>query len=173
MSQYAGSQKNVGDLVHMPRGRKRSHLSKRGYFGYRTRVQLVREGIELYDPIAISGPQDAYRFLKNVRDYDRESLYSIMLDAGNQVIGCEEVSRGSLNTTRTHPSEIYKSAILANALSLILAHNHPSGNLEPSSEDVEFTRAVVRAGEVLGVELYDHLVFSDAGYTSLRERGLL
>ena len=153
--------------------RRRSYLGKRGYVGYRTRVELIREGSELYKPVAISGPKDAFDFLKNVRNYDRESLYSIMLDTGNHVVGCEEVSRGSLNTTRTHPREIYKSAILSNALGVLLAHNHPSGNLEPSVEDLEFTRAVARAGEIVGIELYDHVIITDAGYTSLRERGLL
>ena len=157
----------------MPRKRRRSYLGKRGYVGYQTRVELVREGTELYKPVTISRPQEAYDFLKNVRKYDRESLYSIMLDAGNQVLGCEEVSRGALNTTRTHPREIYKSAILSNALGIILAHNHPSGNLDPSAEDIEFTRAVGRAGEIIGIELYDHVIVSDSGYASLRERGLL
>jgi DNA repair protein RadC len=96
-----------------------------------------------------------------------------MLDPQNTVVGCEEVSKGSLNTTRTHPREIYKSALLANALGIILGHNHPSGCLEPSPEDVEFTQAVSRAGELIGVELYDHVIVTDEGYTSLRERGLL
>ena len=151
----------------------RSYLRKQGYVGYRTRVELVREGIELYDPVTISRPQDAYDFLGNIRKYDRESLYSIMLDAGNHVIGCEEVSRGSLNTTRTHPREIYKSAILANALGILLGHNHPSGNLEPSAEDVEFTKTIARAGEIVGIELYDHVIVTDSSYTSMRERGLI
>ena len=157
----------------MANKKRRSYLGKRGYAGYRTRVELVREGTDLYEPVTISRPQEAYDFLKNVRHYDRESLYSIMLDAGNHIIGCEEVSRGSLNTTRTHPREIYKSAILSNALGILLAHNHPSGILEPSAEDVEFTRAVARAGEIIGIELYDHVIVTDTGYTSLRERGLL
>ena len=154
-------------------GKRRSYVGKRGYVGYHTRVELIRGGTDLYEPVAISGPKDVYDFLKNVRNSDRESLYSILLDAANQVIGCEEVSRGSLNTTRTHPREIYKSAILANALGVLLAHNHPSGALQPSTEDIEFTRAVARAGEIVGIELYDHVIFSDQGYTSLRERGLL
>jgi DNA repair protein RadC len=136
-------------------------------------VELVRDGTELYKPVTLSRPQDVYEFLSNVRSSDRESLYSFMLDASNHVVGCEEVSRGSLNTTRTHPREIYKSAILSNALGIILGHNHPSGCLEPSTEDVEFTRAIGRAGEIMGVELYDHVIVTDGGYTSLRERGLL
>ena len=166
------AKRKPGDL-HMTSGKRRSYLGKRGYIGYHTRVELVREGSELYEPVTISRPKDAYDFLKNVRNSDRESLYSIMLDAGNHVVGCEEVSRGSLNTTRTHPREIYKSAILSSALGILLAHNHPSGILDPSPEDIEFTQAVARAGEIVGIELYDHVIVTDRGYTSLRERGLL
>ena len=129
----------------MARVKKSSRLGKRGYLGYRTRVELVRDGTDSYEPLALSRPQAVYEFLKDIGKYDRETLYSIMLDASNHVVGCEEVSRGSLNTTRTHPREIYKSAILASALGIILGHNHPSGCLEPSSEDIEFTRAVARA----------------------------
>lgn len=152
--------------------KRRSYLSRRGYVSYRTLVQLVREGTG-FEPMRIGGPQDAYQFLRHVRNADRERLHSIMLDAANHVVGCEEVSRGSLNTTRTVPREIYKGALLANALGIILGHNHPSGTLEPSNEDIEFTRLVRKAGELLGVELYDHIIVSDRGYTSLRERGLL
>jgi DNA repair protein RadC len=144
-----------------------------GYSGYRVSVRLVREGRSVYEPITIAQPREAYEFLREISRYDREVLYSIMLDATNHVIGCEEASRGSLNTTRTHPREIYKSALLANACGIILGHNHPSGALEPSMEDVDFTRAIGRAGELLGVSLYDHIIVTDHGYTSLKERGLL
>lgn len=152
--------------------RARSRLRPAGYVGYRTRVELVREGTD-YDPITLSRPREVYEFLGDVRRADRESLYSIMLDAQNSVIGCEEVARGSLNTTRAAPREIYKGAMLANALGVILAHNHPSGILEPSPEDIEFTRGVARAGEIVGIALFDHLIVTTTGYTSLRERGLL
>ena len=80
---------------------------------------------------------------------------------------------GTLNTTRTHPREILHPAVVHFALGFILCHNHPSGCLEPSPEDLEFTRAVARAGELMGIELYDHLIVTRRGYTSLRERGLM
>jgi DNA repair protein RadC len=85
----------------------------------------------------------------------------------------ETISVGSLNTTRSHPREILYPAVLHLALGFILAHNHPSGCLEPSPEDLEFTRAVQRAADLMGIELYDHLIVGSAGYVSLRERGLL
>lgn len=153
--------------------KRRSYLGSRGYIGYRTRLALVRDGTESYKPIRIAQPREAFEFLRHVRDADRESLYSIMLDTANQVVGCEEVSRGSLNTTRAAPREVYKGALLANALGIILAHNHPSGNLTPSHDDIEFTHNLARAGEIIGVELYDHLIVTDNGYTSLKERGVL
>ena len=85
----------------------------------------------------------------------------------------ETISVGSLNTTRTHPREILYPAVAHLALGFILAHNHPSGCLEPSPEDIEFTRATRRAGSLMGIELYDHLIIGEGGYISLRERGLL
>ena len=157
----------------MVRSKKRSRLGAEGYEGYRTRVRLIREGRGTYEPLTIAQPRDAYEFLKDIANYDREVLYSVMLDANNSVIGCEEVSRGSLNTTGAHPREIYKSAILANSLAILLGHNHPSGNLQPSQDDVDFTRAVSRAGEIIGIRLYDHIIVTDKGYTSLKEKGLL
>jgi DNA repair protein RadC len=103
-----------------------------------------------------------------------EKLLGIYLDAQNGVIRVEVLSQGTLNTTRTHPREILRPALMHHALGLILAHNHPSGSLTPSSDDVEFTRAVRRAGEVMGLDLYDHIVIGrEAGFVSMKEKGLL
>ena len=157
----------------MARAKRRSYLSRRGYVGYRTRVELVREGAEQYVPVRIRGPGDVFELLRHAAKADRECLYSVMLDSSMQVVGCEEVSRGSLNTTRTAPRELFKSAILANALGIIAAHNHPSGGLEPSADDVLFSKTMKAAGELLGIELYDSLIVTGDGYTSLKERGLL
>lgn len=150
---------------------RQSRLVIDGYHGYETRLSLVRFR-ESYAPITVSGPVDVFEFLEPVRDADRESLYSLLLDSRNQLVGCEEVCRGSLNAVRTMPGDVYKGALLSNACGLVLAHNHPSGGLDPSTEDVTFTRSMVKAGELLGVQLYDHVIVTDRGYTSLRERGL-
>ena len=77
------------------------------------------------------------------------------------------------HTTRTHPREVLQPAIVHSALAFILVHNHPSGSLDPSRDDVEFTRTMARAGELIGINLYDHLIVSRRGYVSLKERGLL
>lgn len=121
----------------------------------------------------INGPRNAWRELRDVATRRTECLAVLCLDAQNAIIHREVLSIGSLNTTRTHPREILRPAIVHGALGLILGHNHPSGKLDPSPEDVEFTRTVTRAGELMGIELYDHLILTGHGYTSMRERGLL
>ena len=118
-------------------------------------------------------PIDVYKHVRHIGDLKKEHLIGLYLDAQNGLAHMETVSVGSLNTTRTHPREILFPAIVHLALGFILAHNHPSGGLDPSDEDVAFSRAIQRAGEVVGIELYDHLIVTAQGYTSLRERGAL
>lgn len=121
----------------------------------------------------ISSPRDAWRQVRHLGRARKEHLVGLYLDAQNALAHRETVSVGSLNTTRTHPREILHPAVVHLALGFILAHNHPSGCPDPSTEDVEFTRSIRRAGELMGIELYDHLIVTGRGYTSLRERGLL
>ncbi len=121
----------------------------------------------------LTKPAEVYAEVRDIRHHRKEHLIGLYLDAQNQLIHRETLSIGSLNTTRTHPREILFPAIQCLALGFILAHNHPSGGLEPSPEDLEFNRAVQRAGELMGIELYDHLIIAPRGFTSLRERGLL
>jgi len=134
------------------------------------RAQRVKDGFE---PPRLSGPGQAFQQVRPLCRARREHLVGLYLDAQNGLLHRETISIGSLNTTRSHPREILYPAVRHLALGFILAHNHPSGCLEPSSEDVEFTRSVQRAGELIGIELYDHLIVARGGYTSLRERGLL
>lgn len=133
--------------------------------------RLVREGSR--DRSKVNGPGDAFRAVRDLGRVRREHLVGLYLDAQNGLLRRETISIGSLNTTRSHPREILYPAVVHVALGFILAHNHPSGCVDPSAEDVEFTRAVQRAGELMGIELYDHLVVAGDGYTSMRERGLL
>lgn len=121
----------------------------------------------------IDGPRSAWRQVRHLARARREHLVGIYLDAQNSVIHRETLSIGSLNTTRTHPREILYPAVRHLALAFILAHNHPSGCPDPSTEDVEFTASIRRASELFGIELYDHLIVTADGFTSLRERGLL
>jgi DNA repair protein RadC len=121
----------------------------------------------------IGRPHDAFRRVRSLGTARKEHLVGLYLDAQNGLLRQETLSIGTLNTTRTHPREILYPAIEHLAAGFILAHNHPSGCLEPSPEDVEFTHAVRRAGELMGIDLYDHLIVAGEGYTSLRERGVL
>lgn len=119
----------------------------------------------------VTKPSEVFSVVRDIGRLRQEHLVAIYLDSQNGIIAKETISVGGLNTTRTHPREILYPAVTRLALSFILAHNHPSGSLEPSDEDVEFTRSIQRAGELLGIELFDHLIVTRDGFTSLRERG--
>jgi DNA repair protein RadC len=125
------------------------------------------------DEPRVGSPAEAFALVRDIRKARKEHLVALYVDAQNRLIAKETVSVGSLNTTRTHPREVLQPAIVHSALAFILAHNHPSGSLDPSRDDVEFTRTMARAGELMGISLYDHLIVSTRGFVSLRERGLL
>jgi DNA repair protein RadC len=125
------------------------------------------------DAPRVSCPTEVYAQVRDLRRARREHLVGLYLDSQNHLLARETLSIGTLNTTRTHPREVLHPAIRHLALGFVLAHNHPSGTLQPSQDDIEFTRAIRRAAEIMGVELYDHLIVATGGYTSLKERGLL
>jgi DNA repair protein RadC len=117
--------------------------------------------------------REVYGQVKDLRRARKEHLVALYLDAQSHLLSRETISIGSLNTTRTHPREILQPAIACSALGFILVHNHPSGSLTPSQDDIDFTRAIKRASEIIGIGLYDHLIVSEKGYVSLKEKGLL
>ncbi len=121
----------------------------------------------------VGSPREVYARVRHLAGARKEHLVGLYLDSQNGLLHQETISIGSLNTTRTHPREILHPAIVHLALGFVLVHNHPSGTLEPSQEDLEFTQSVRRAAELMGLELYDHVIVARGGYTSLRERGLL
>ena len=121
----------------------------------------------------IAGPQEVYAQARDLCHAKKEHLLGLYLDSQNHLLARETISIGSLNTTRTHPREILQPAITHLALGFILVHNHPSGTLVPSSDDIEFTRAIGRAGELMGIPLYDHVIVSRSGFVSMKEKGLL
>jgi len=139
------------------------------YKGIRCRVCLISEntGDEI---IKISKPADAYELVKDeLAGSDREMLLSIMLTVKNDLIGVETVSIGSITASTTTPGDLFKSAILANAVAIIICHNHPSGELVPSNGDIKITKQLIAAGELLGIKVLDHLIVSNRGYRSLIE----
>ena len=139
------------------------------YKGIRCRVCLVRENTS-DEIIKINKESDVYELVKDeLVNSDREILLSVMLTVKNDLIGVETVSIGSITASTTTPGDVFKSAILANAVSIIVCHNHPSGDLTPSPEDIELTKQLIAAGELLGIKVLDHLIVSNKGYKSLRD----
>jgi DNA repair protein RadC len=139
------------------------------YKGIRCRVCLVREntGDEI---IKINSESDVYELVKDeLAGSDREMLLSVMLTVKNDLIGVETVSIGSITASTTTPRDVFKSAILANAVAIIVCHNHPSGDLVPSDADIKITKQLIAAGELLGIKVLDHLIVSYQGYKSLRD----
>lgn len=136
-------------------------------------VKLIREGRPAYSP-PIVAPVDAVAFFrKKLGDSVQERFVALYLNARNVPIGWQEVSRGSVSASIVHPREVFLPAISLVASSLILAHNHPSDDPTPSKDDVELTRRMVNAGQLLGIEVLDHIVVTASGFLSLKERGLL
>lgn len=91
------------------------------------------------------------------------------MNAKFQVTGYQIVSRGTLSASLVHPREVFKAALIANSYAIIVAHNHPGGSLDPSKEDIETTEQLIKAGQVLGVSVLDHVIVSSSGFQSLRE----
>lgn len=136
------------------------------------RVRLVRDGALPYDGRLVKAPGDAFEIVKgDLMDADREQVVAIHLDTKLKVLQMERVAIDSLNSAIIHPREVFKSAILANAYGVMLVHNHPSGDCTPSEEDRAITRKVAAAGEVLGIQLVDHIIIGGTGFCSLREMG--
>jgi DNA repair protein RadC len=118
------------------------------------------------DVVALCGPQ--------MRGLDREHFWMLALNTKNRLLRIVEVSVGSLNASIVHPRELFKEAVRLSAASVVVVHNHPSGDPTPSGADLQLTRRLVRAGEVLGIELVDHVVIGDGGsYASVRDMGAL
>ena len=121
----------------------------------------------------ISSPTDVDRLLRGrITNLDRENFVVVLLNIKNEVIGAPTVSVGTLSTSLVHPREVFKPAIRASAASVILAHNHPSGKVEPSREDREVTRRLREAAGILEIEVLDHVIMGD-GYYSMKEHGML
>jgi DNA repair protein RadC len=138
---------------------KPSIAYKNRKFIYSYRLKLVKESSVAY-PATILDNTDVAAKLANyyINDRDRETMITMALNTSNQITGINTVSIGSLDTTSANPREVFKFAILANAASIVLAHNHPSGNSNPSAGDIKFTKQIADAGEIIGITLLDHII---------------
>lgn len=135
--------------------------------------QVIKES-DFQDINSIRSPSDAIELAKKIiGDDDREVLLVMCLNTKNQVVAVHRCHVGSLNASLIHPREVFKAAILNNACSIILSHNHPSGSAIESREDIAVTKRLKEAGEIMEIELLDHVIVSPLESRSLRERGHL
>jgi DNA repair protein RadC len=136
---------------------------------------MVKEKNLQYGDSQISSPYKSFDVLKEfIGDSDREVLSVLTLDTKNKITSITAASVGSLNSSIVHPREVFKTAILGNASSIIIGHNHPSGDPTPSKEDISITLRLKECGKILGIELLDHIIIgNDNNYISLKEKGFL
>jgi DNA repair protein RadC len=173
--------KTLGGLAGLHRASVSDLKSIKG-IGKAKAAQLLA-AVELGRRIAVAAPEEravirsaadaANLVMYQMAALEQEHLFVILLDTRNRVIGAPcEIYHGSLNTSLIRVGELFRDAIKVNAAGLIVAHNHPSGDPSPSPEDVAVTRAVVEAGQLLDIEVLDHLVIGRHRFVSLKERGL-
>jgi DNA repair protein RadC len=123
--------------------------------------------------IKINSAEDVYPVIRHFSDHKQEHFICISLNGAHEVIKTRVVTVGLVNSTQVHPREVFAAPITDRAASIIVAHNHPSGSLQPSPEDIKVTKILNDAGKILGIKLLDHVVFSKNGYLSLKESGVM
>jgi DNA repair protein RadC len=137
--------------------------------------ELTKRRYRAKEPVPVRGPDDVLKIaaVRRLRQQQREHFLVLLLNARHEVIAVETVSVGSLNASIVHPREVFKPAIIESAASIILVHNHPSGDPEPSEEDVGITKRLVQVGELHGIAVLDHVIVARRGIVSFRARQLL
>jgi len=143
-------------------------------------IKAVYETITIRDSITnyispgsrYTSPDQIFETFKFLRNETKEYFIAIHLDGKNRIICIDQVSVGSLNQSIVHPREVFKTSLLSSAAAIILLHNHPSGDPTPSREDMEITKRLREAGDLLGIRILDHIVIGET-YTSFVERGVL
>lgn len=131
-----------------------------------------RLNLQETEVVKVRSPQDVAAWVMEDMRYLRQEHFKILLlNTKNGIIACEEVSRGSLNSSIVHPREVFTNAIRRSAAAVILIHNHPSGDPTPSQEDINVTRRLVEVGRLVGIDVLDHLIIGDGVWCSMKERG--
>ncbi|MBM3142696.1 MAG: JAB domain-containing protein [Chloroflexi bacterium] len=124
--------------------------------------------------ITVKSPDDVVKAAKNqLKGKKKEHFLVLCLDTRNHLINIHKVSIGSLDSSIVHPREVFKEAISSSAASVIFAHNHPSGDPTPSEDDIKLTKRLVEAGEIIGIEVLDHIIVCDRDHLSMKARNLL
>ncbi len=122
----------------------------------------------------VAKPEDvANLFMSEMRYLDKECFKGVFLDSKNKIIKEETISIGSLNANIVHPREVFKLALSQSAASIVLVHNHPSGDPSPSNNDIEITEKLIDAGRLMGIELVDHIIIGDGRFKSLKREGMI
>ena len=137
----------------------------KSYVSENLQVKAIKEGV--YSPAQVAEK------CKSFKNKKKEYFCVFFLDTQNRITGKEVVSIGTLNASLIHPRETFRTAVLKNCCSVIVAHNHPSGSLEPSDEDLAVTKRLKDAGKLLGIEVLDHVIVTADSHTSLKERNLI
>lgn len=141
------------------------------------KLELIKEESHKYEvDTRISKPQDLVDVLNlvcRINNNTEEVMLLLTLNTKNVITGWFEVSRGSIDTSIVHPREIFKRALTNNATSIVVAHNHPSGDPNPSKEDINITNRLKECGKLLGINLIDHIIIGDEKYVSLKEKGII
>jgi len=136
--------------------------------GKREELEPELKNFDIKDPEAVVKAIRA-----SIKDKAKEHFKLILLNPRNKIIGISTISIGTLNASLVHPREVFKDAIMHSAASVVLAHNHPSGDPEPSEDDLTITKRLIEAGKILGIEVTDHVVISKSGFFSFKEKGLI
>ena len=132
-------------------------------------IKMVKESSFQYLARQILSPNDAYEMIKEqLEGLDREQFIIACLNTKNEPTNISVVAVGTLNKAIVHPREVFKTAILSNAASIMAFHNHPSGETTPSQQDIQLTNRLYEAGELLGIQVIDHLIIGDGTFTSLK-----
>lgn len=143
------------------------------------KIDIVKEKIDGVDYDGrknLNSSQLAYDVLKDIYSQwsdDKERVLAIPLDSKNKPLGVDLVSIGTVNTALMHPREVFRKAIIAGANSVIVSHNHPSGDPSPSREDIDMTERLKSAGTILGIRLLDHIIIGDQAFVSLAELNII
>jgi len=137
-------------------------------------TKLVRHPQWSYDKIPhIEKPEDVVEFISGLKDSTKERFYAIFLDNRNGILGIHEISVGSTSSSYVHPKDCFQSAILSNATRIIFVHNHPSGYLEFSSEDIAIAQRLKAVGNLLGIEVLDFILITAEGFLSAKNKNLV
>jgi DNA repair protein RadC len=135
------------------------------------RRQDLEDGPSVYE---LTSPHAVVKAVRaSIEDKAKEHFKLVLLNVRNNVVDISTISVGTANASLVHPREVFKKAIAHSASSVVLAHNHPSGNPEPSEDDVKLTMRLVEAGRLLGIEVLDHIIVTTKGFVSFKERGLM